>query len=525
MYVSVCVSRRLSVLLVTALVLALTPLHVAHAAGVRYAKPVASGAADCLSWTNACTLQAALTGAVSGDEIWVAAGMHKPTTAEGNQRLATFQLKNGVALYGGFAGTEMARSERNPAVNVTVLSGDIDNNDSQTPIISDLSTVTGNTSNSYHVVTGADGASLDGFTITAGYSSNVSTPHNRGGGMYNNYSSPTVTNVTFSGNATSYGGGMMNSGSNPTLTNVTFSHNAAAFGGGMENVNSSPTLTNVTFSGNSVSGGLDSAGGGMDNSSSNPVLTNVTFSGNSAEYGGGMANYSSSPSIGNTILWGNTASTDGAQVFDDGSGSPSVSDSVVQDGYVGGTNIITTTPMLGVLGNHGGATQTVPLQAGSSAIDAGNDAVCPPTDQRGVIRPQGAHCDIGAYEVDTTAPTVVSSVRADANPTTADSVDFVVTFSEAVTGVDTTGFTLTSTGTISGAIVAGVAGGPTVYTVTVNTGTGSGAVRLDVVDGDAILDLALNPLGGTGAGNGSYAGGETYDVRLYRTFLPLVVKS
>ncbi len=73
-----------------------------------------------------------------------------------------------MALYGGFAGTETARSQRNPAANLTILSGDIDNNDSQTPIITDLTTVTGNDTNSYHVVTGATGATLDGFTITAG---------------------------------------------------------------------------------------------------------------------------------------------------------------------------------------------------------------------------------------------------------------------------------------------------------------------------------------------------------------------
>ena len=74
-----------------------------------------------------------------------------------------------MAVYGGFAGTETARDQRNPAANVTILSGDIDNNDSQTPIITDLTTVTGNTTNSYHVVTGgATGATLDGFTITAG---------------------------------------------------------------------------------------------------------------------------------------------------------------------------------------------------------------------------------------------------------------------------------------------------------------------------------------------------------------------
>jgi hypothetical protein len=82
-----------------------------------------------------------------------------------------------------------------------------------------------------------------------------------------------------------------------------------------------------------------------------------------------------------------------------------VSDSVVQDGYAGGTNIITAYPRLGTLGNYGGFTQTIPLLENSSAINTGNDAICPATDQRGVARPQGAHCDIGAFElVDTTAP-------------------------------------------------------------------------------------------------------------------------
>ena len=70
----------------------------------------------------------------------------------------------------------------------------------------------------------------------------------------------------------------------------------------------------------------------------------------------------------------------------------------MQEGYASGTNIITTNPVLGTLGNYGGFTQTIPLLAGSSAIDAGNDAFCPVTDQRGITRPQGVHCDIGAYE-------------------------------------------------------------------------------------------------------------------------------
>ena len=53
---------------------------------------------------------------------------------------------------------------------------------------------------------------------------------------------------------------------------------------------------------------------------------------------------------------------------------------------------------LGVLADNGGPTLTHLLEAGSPAIDAANGAVCPATDQRGVARPQGAGCDVGAVE-------------------------------------------------------------------------------------------------------------------------------
>jgi hypothetical protein len=163
--------------------------------------------------------------------------------------------------------------------------------------------------------------------------------------------------------------------------------------GNTNNRISRPVLTNTTF----VSNTATNDGGGMYNSTSTVTLTNVTFVGNSANRGGGMGNLSSYPTVRNTILWSNTASSAGAQIWDSG-GTPSVSDSVVQGGYASGTNIITADPLLGTPGNYGGATQTIPLLAGSSAINTGNDAVCPATDQRGVTRPQGAQCDIGAYE-------------------------------------------------------------------------------------------------------------------------------
>jgi predicted outer membrane repeat protein len=467
------ISRMFSTSMIFVAILALTfsALGVAPAlaAGTRFVTP--GGAGDCASWATACDLQTALTGAASGDEIWVAAGAYKPTN--GTDRAATFQLKDGVALYGGFSGAETAREQRNFTTNVTILSGDLNGNDNSNVAYDEPTRA----DNSYAVVTGANNATLDGFAITAGNG-------NEGGGMSNSSSSPTVTNVIFSNNSAREGGGMSNSSSNPTLTNVTFSGNSAEdYGGGMYNFDhsnstlanvtfsansamnggglanrlSDPTLTNITFSGNSVTrfgGGMYNAGmysgdrpiltnvtfrgnsaawngGGMFNDEGGqPVLTNVTFSGNSAtRSGGGMTTGDHSSAtltyvtfkdnsagtgggidnrwygdlqVSNAIFWGNTATYYDAQINrGDGTGTTSVSNSVVQGGCPNGiscTNIITADPMLGTLGDYGGLTQTIPLLTGSSAIDTGNDATCPATDQRGITRPQGAYCDIGAYE-------------------------------------------------------------------------------------------------------------------------------
>jgi len=107
-------------------------------------------------------------------------------------------------------------------------------------------------------------------------------------------------------------------------------------------------------------------------------------------------------------------------------------------------------------------------------------------------------------------PNVTSSVRANADITGATDVNFTVTFSQPVTGVDTGDFSLTSTG-VSGPAVTGVSGSGSVYTVTVNTGSGSGTIKLNVMDNDTILNGDA-PLGGVGTGNGDFTGGETYTI-------------
>ncbi|MBI5964231.1 MAG: hypothetical protein HY863_12200, partial [Chloroflexi bacterium] len=116
------------------------------------------------------------------------------------------------------------------------------------------------------------------------------------------------------------------------------------------------------------------------------------------------------------------------------------------------------------------------------------------------------------YTIDRDAPTVVSIVRTNPNPTVASVVSFTVMFSESVTGVDKFDFSLVGDGTLAGYSITSVGGTGATRTVTVNTGTGSGLLRLDLVDNDTIKDATGIRLGGTGAGNGNYTG-PSYNVR------------
>jgi hypothetical protein len=346
------------------------------------------------NWSNACDLQYALiTVTVPGDELWVAAGTYTPTTT-GDDTIS-FQLRSGIALYGGFAGIETARDARNPAANLTILSGDIDNDDNANPA-TDVSQIFGD--NSCNVVNADNVDSttiLDGFTITAG---DEECGYFDGGGLTSQNGNPTLNNIIFSGNYAYYGGGMYSSDGRPTLTNVAFLGNMAEdIGGGLYTTVSTPTLSNITLSSNwaYVCSGL-----AIDKGSA--TLTNVTISGNSAEwYGGGMCVLGpASPTINNTIIWGNIAYTD-TQVYIS-SATPTFNHSIVQGGCPTGsacTNIITTDPKLAPLYNNGGATPTMALGGGSSAINAANLTDCPATDQRGYPRrAANGFCDIGAYE-------------------------------------------------------------------------------------------------------------------------------
>ena len=268
-----------------------------------YVAAGANGRRTGAGWPDAFTdLKEALDMAVPGHEIWVAAGAYKPARSDG-ERAASFHLKSGVALYGGFAGTERKRDERDPETNETTLSGDLNGDDGPDFANSD--------ENSYHVVVGSacdQTAILDSFTITGGNADGHSPDedplgeyaYNDGGGMYNRENgSPTVANCIFVGNsANDSGGGMYNRlGSNPTLTNCLFRANSANDGGGMYNQSSSPELTGCMFADNSTIAEEGWGGGICNRAQSNPRFTGCSFLDNVASHGGAMANDASGPTL------------------------------------------------------------------------------------------------------------------------------------------------------------------------------------------------------------------------------------
>ena len=152
-----------------------------------------------------------------------------------------------------------------------------------------------------------------------------------------------------------------------------------------------------------------------------------------------------------------------------------------------------------------------------------------PNIDRGVVIPgindefTGNAPDVGAYEsifVFDTAPMVLSSVRVNTNPTDTASVNFTVTFSEPVMGVDIVppfnDFGLITGPDVTGASITSVIPvSGTTYTVSANTGSGNGTIHLDLLDDDSIVDAANYPLGGLGAGNGNFNIGEVYTINKF----------
>jgi hypothetical protein len=221
----------------------------------------------------------------------------------------------------------------------------------------------------------------------------------------------TMINVHVTGNTADNGGGLFAfQADGVVLTHVTVSGNEASPGGNGGGIAASETplrMTNVTVSGNRASA---NGGGLILNNPPETVLQNVTVTANSVETdtgtpaGGGFRVLNGGPTIrlGNTIIAGNTR---GATGTPDDCRTPgplaSAGSNLVQDtgACLGltGTDLVGVAPLLEPLALNGGPTATHALGPGSPAIDAG-DGGCASVDQRGLPRPQGPRCDLGAFE-------------------------------------------------------------------------------------------------------------------------------
>jgi len=367
------------------------PVPVARAMGAnRYVSTTGANSTDCTSSAAPCkTIAYAITqsGLASADQIHIAAGTYhenltidRPVSLIGVQENLTIIDGGAGAAPGGGGGTTL----------VVINSGVV--------------------------------ATLRDLTVQ-----NAAHPGGDGGGIYNS-GTLSLVHVIVAGNTALIGGGIFNEGS-LSLSDVFINGNSASAGPGgglFNNSSSAMTLSNVTLSGNTASG----YSGGIHHQGSGPIqLTNVTFSNNTAHIGGamtitavasatfinstitnnhkdavagsavgGIADYGTFSMV-NTIIYGNDVPNCG------------VGGTLTSLGYNldGGATCLTpasaqpsdhpnANPLLGPLAQNGGYAPTHALLFGSPAIDAGTNTDCPATDERGVARPYGTQCDIGAYE-------------------------------------------------------------------------------------------------------------------------------
>ncbi len=257
-----------------------------------------SGTQDGLAWATAFdTIQEGIEAAREdfGGEVWVARGTYSERRANASGSLL---LRPGVDVYGGFRGTEIRRSQRNPKVYPTVIDGS--------------TSAGGNPAAT--VVDGANNTVLDGFTVQGGRGE-------AGAGVLNLAESPIIRNCTFRDNiAESFGGAAFNiDGAAPTLIACVFADNSATgSGGAVTNTASAATFTDCVFSGNHS----EAAGGAMFNTPDSPVLIEgCTFESNTAVVGGGaIFNQGAAPAIDSSFFIANSTDGFGGAIFNNQAG-------------------------------------------------------------------------------------------------------------------------------------------------------------------------------------------------------------
>jgi hypothetical protein len=386
------ISIMKKILLICLMLVASANLTQAQVVYADAARPDNTG--DGTSWATAKKeLQSAIAQATSGQQVWVKAGTYKPTL--GIDRNISFSMKNDVAIYGGFTGTETLLEQRNEIYNLTILSGDLNGDDVG---------FTNNGENSIHVVNNISinsTAILDGFTITKGNAN--SGTYNSGGGMLNNNASPTIKNCLFLSNAgTDYAGGMFILGtSSPVLNNCVFDGNSH---GAVCIISATFTASNCIFNNNSGEAAVTSLQG-------NAFLYNCTITSNGVAGSlGGIFGSVANIIVQNCIFYNNTAdvTTGLLDIYAADLSSASIANSFMYDGYGGAGVIQSNINQFVNLSNAIGpdnlwrtADDGLRLVCGILAINTGaSSTACaaniPTTDILGITR--NGNPDMGAYE-------------------------------------------------------------------------------------------------------------------------------
>lgn len=401
---------------------------------------------DGASWAQAKTLHDALATPTCG-ELWIKAGVYTPTT--GSDRNARFNVRGGTALYGGFDGTETDRGQRDPAIHRTVLSGDIGGDDivDEHGITRDASDIVGlNSHNVVWIETAGDlPVRFDSLTITAGMA-NVTEPVGAPADVRcsaSAFADCAGDLLRPQGEESMLGGGGIHCTAWPPgevcaiqLDRAVLRGNVANQSGAMVCYASDGGHCQVDIEASSFVGNAAHSWGGAlgvvantEFSSASLDVRTSTWAGNRAQLGGAIVFAPSgtgtehldlrqstivgsrTPEAAAALMLFGAASVgiDGLFAWDNGEDAfmfafdtgAIVSRSLLQYGcplYVNCGSMVWGDP--GLLPLHEtGATPHVPVAAHSAVVDAMDCSGSPATDQRGVARPQGSRCDVGAFEL------------------------------------------------------------------------------------------------------------------------------